>query len=967
MKIEIFQALSFGPATRPLRARLATAFAGALLLATAMPRAQAQTAVPAPNGNSNTKWVMVDDQIVPASAIISAGKGLSLPTGTGGALSLFPNARKWPGGRVPYEFDASMSAAKQAIFLRGARQWERYANLRFTPRSGQANYILVVSTANVSNSFIGMQGNGQVLNLADWANDITAMHELAHALGVIHEQSRPDRDTYVTINEENIQDALAFNFAKIGGALNQGDYDFGSMMHYPRNAFTKNGLDTITANTGYTQFQNVMGQRSRASDLDKKGMALIYGDPVAFGGSLTPAEPKTNDTLTATPTVAPGATETDYSYVWKKNGEVIRGEITDKLDLSKAGNGDKGDLISVEVTGPDENGANFTEVSQVTIANSAPVTPDRSFETDSRALSGDEDTARKTLSGQLAATDDDNDDPLTFIRVANVSNGQLTLNSDGSFTYLPNRGFSGTDGFKVAANDGQTSGMTATITINVNLVNEAPVLADASLEAIRDFPFSFQLQGTDGNGDDLSYSIIDSVLPDGLTLSSDGVLSGTPTTQGTTVVTIQVDDGRGVDNSASTGKITIKVKIDDRPPTVSVLIKPAAPKTNETVTVTATVSDPTGNAVTTIYDFKVNGESVQRGESNTLDLSKAGNGDKGDVITCEVTATNEGGGTATTTARATVANSAPVAVSGRGSALSGVEKSFVLGGFDVDADTLEFNILSGPSNGKASVRENSEGQLKLFYTSRAGYSGTDVIRFNISDGSETLSNISTFAITVENPTPIVNRAPIAGDTNLDTFVGKSEVKGLLGSDPDGDAITFRIVNNARYGKSEIKRDTDGFFKLFYTSLNRFYDSDRVTYIVTDSRGAQSNVATVFIKFSNRAPVAQSNSLKVAAGIESSQYLFATDPDNDAVTFRLVNNPRYGKGEVKRDAQGKWRVYYTSLPKYSGPDRLTFLATDAKGKQSQVAAIEFTVIPVYIAPSSSPSARTGGVAPSSGDS
>ena len=91
------------------------------------------------------------------------------------------------------------------------------------------------------------------------------------------------------------------------------------------------------------------------------------------------------------------------------------------------------------------------------------------------------------------------------------------------------------------------------------------------------------------------------------------------------------------------------------------------------------------------------------------------------------------------------------------------------------------------------------------------------------------------------------------------------VKGLLGSDPDGDAITFRVVNNARFGRSEIRRDTDGQFKLFYTSLNRFFGPDRVTYIVTDSQGKESNVATVNINFVNRAPVAQGNRVQVRFG------------------------------------------------------------------------------------------------------
>ena len=191
--------------------------------------------------------------------------------------------------------------------------------------------------------------------------------------------------------------------------------------------------------------------------------------------------------------------------------------------------------------------------------------------------------------------------------------------------------------------------------------------------------------------------------------------------------------------------------------------------------------------------------------------------------------------------------------------------------------------------------------------------------------------------------PSGNRSPVAGNTYIDTYVGTSEVKGLLGSDPDGDPLTFSIVNNARYGRSEIKRDTDGLFKLFYTSLNRFYGNDRVTYLVTDNHGNQSNVATVGINFINRAPVAQNNNIGVASGAPVSQYLFANDPDNDPISFRLVNNPLHGTGEVKLDAQGKWRVFYTSVPNYVGPDRITFIAIDDKGKESGIGTISINVV------------------------
>ena len=69
--------------------------------------------------------------------------------------------------------------------------------------------------------------------------------------------------------------------------------------------------------------------------------------------------------------------------------------------------------------------------------------------------------------GVLGNDSDADGDPLTVVLNSDPLNGTLIFNSDGSFTYSPNSGFTGNDSFTYAANDGFTNSNVATVTINI--------------------------------------------------------------------------------------------------------------------------------------------------------------------------------------------------------------------------------------------------------------------------------------------------------------------------------------------------------------------------------------------------------------------------------------------------------------------------------------------------------------------
>lgn len=208
-------------------------------------------------------------------------------------------AQLWPGGVVPYEFDENVSPQNQSYALAAMAQWQAIGdgtNVSFVPRSGQADF-LHIQNSTVNNSAVGMQTGGQIVNIASWSSVFIVAHELGHALGYYHEQSRFDRDSYVVIHPENIcqnccRDANGnavpcnSNFdVRPDMGREWGPYDFDSVMHYAKCAFSIGGSscgagqETITMRSGYEAWQDLIGQTTHLSKLDRMVMSFLYQSP----------------------------------------------------------------------------------------------------------------------------------------------------------------------------------------------------------------------------------------------------------------------------------------------------------------------------------------------------------------------------------------------------------------------------------------------------------------------------------------------------------------------------------------------------------------------------------------------------------------------------------------------------------------------------------------------------------------
>ncbi|XP_011632701.1 zinc metalloproteinase nas-4-like [Pogonomyrmex barbatus] len=185
---------------------------------------------------------------------------------------------RWPNGIIPFVITGNFNAQQKALIQAAMKEYETKTCIKFVKRTNQKDYINIVSDNTGCWSYVGKIGGEQKVNLQrpGCITKIgTVIHEFLHACGFWHEQSRSDRDNYVTIIWNNIASGTENNFDKMNPnqVLDLGvGYDYSSVMHYSAYAFSKNGRKTIETKNPNA----IIGQREGFSKSDIEKLNKMY-------------------------------------------------------------------------------------------------------------------------------------------------------------------------------------------------------------------------------------------------------------------------------------------------------------------------------------------------------------------------------------------------------------------------------------------------------------------------------------------------------------------------------------------------------------------------------------------------------------------------------------------------------------------------------------------------------------------
>ncbi|WP_418148876.1 Ig-like domain-containing protein [Variovorax paradoxus] len=612
-----------------------------------------------------------------------------------------------------------------------------------------------------------------------------------------------------------------------------------------------------------------------------------------------------------------------------------------------------------------------------TVTTSIPVTLNEQNLNEAPTAPGDTKTTDEDtpVSGQIIGSDVDGD-TLTYVKGSDPAHGTVTVNADGTYTYVPGANFNGTDSFTVTVSDGHGGTTTTTVNVTVNPVNDLPTVPDYTQTTHEDTPVSGQVIGTDVDGDALTYVKGSDPAHGTVTVNADGTYTYVPGANfnGTDSFTVTVSDGHG-GTTTSTVTVTINL-VNDAP----VFVDGGGTPVNTTDgyvfgydenrpagAVLGTVHATDGDSATVTYSIlsgNDNGYFAIDPVTGAISLTAAGAAafvndyEAGANAHALVVGANDG--TVTTNIPVTLneqnINDAPKAPDYTKTTNEDTPVSGQVTGTDVDGDALSYVKGSDPAHGTVTV--NADGTYT--YVPGANFNGTDSFTVTVSDGHGGTTT-STVTVTI-NP---VNDAPVfvdGGGTPVNTTDGyvfgydeNRPAGAVLGTvhatDGDSATVTYSILSGNDNGYFAIDPVT-GAISLTAAGAAAFvndYEAGANAHALVV--GANDGTVTTNIPVTlneqniNDAPKAPDYTKTTNEDTPVSGQVTGTDVDGDALSYVKGSDPAHGTVTVNADGT------YTYVPgaNFNGTDSFTVTVSDGHGGTT-TSTVNVTVNPVNDAPS-----------------
>jgi gliding motility-associated-like protein len=659
----------------------------------------------------------------------------------------------------------------------------------------------------------------------------------------------------------------------------------------------------------------VSGDLTDAGDSDPDGTPLT--------ANTTPVSGPSNGTIVINP---------DGTYTYTPNAN-FNGSDTIVVSICDAGLPLPGVCVNDTIT--------------VTVApvNDAPIV-------DNEVVTTNEDTP---VAGDLTDAGDSDPDgtPLTAntTPVSGPSNGTIVINTDGTYTYTPNAGFSGTDVVVVSICDAGTPGVICindTINITVAPVNDAPIVDNEVVTTNEDAPVAGDLTDagdSDPDGTPLTANTTPVSGPSNgtIVINADGTYTYTPNPNfnGTDVIVVSIcDAGTPLPGVCINDTITVTVSpVNDAP-----IVDNEVVTTNEDTPVAGDLtdagdSDPDGTpltANTTPVSGPSNGTIAINTDGTYTYTPNAGFSGTDVVVVSICDAGTPGVTCVNDTINITVApvNDAPIVDN---EVVTTNEDAPVAGDLtdagdsDPDGTPLTANTtpVSGPSNGTIVI--NTDGTYT--YTPNPNFNGVDTVVVSVCDagtpGVICVNDTIFITVTAVNDAPIVDNEIIT--TNEDTPV-TGDLTDAGDTDPDGTSLTVDITPVSGPSNGTIVMNTDGTYT--YTPNPNFSGVDTVVVSVCDAGLPLPGICvndTIFITVNavNDAPIVDNEFVTTTEETPATGDLTDagdSDPDGTALTANTTPVSGPSNGTIVINTDGTFT--YTPNPNFNGTDVIVVSICDA---------------------------------------